>query len=663
MCGIAGIFGFDGLGEELSTVTTRMGDLLSHRGPDDAGVWMDRGAQVALIHRRLSIVDLSPSGHQPMKSHDGRYVIVFNGEIYNHTEIRRELDAAVAGIGWHGHSDTETLLEAISRWGIDAALRKSVGMYAFALWDAGQRRLHLVRDRMGEKPLYYGRIARSIAFSSELKGLAAHPAWTGELNRDSLVLFMRHGYVPAPHSIYSGIWKLNPGSMLTITDPVGDLMPQRRYWSAVAAASNGVADPVHQSAEETTETLELLLRQAVRQQMEADVPLGAFLSGGIDSSIVVAIMQSESSTAVKTFTIGFHEDDYDEARYAKSVAGHLGTNHTELYVTPEEALATVPLLPRIYDEPFADPSQIPTFLVSRLARTQVTVSLSGDGGDELFGGYNRYFWGRDLWRFFRLVPPPVRMLLAKGIGLLSPASWDYLYHHLSPTTKRNKRQKLFGDKLLKLMEILPATTPEQMYRLLTSMWKQPNGVVLQGLEPALISDSGVSDVVRDSTLGMMLSDTITYLPDDILVKLDRASMAVSLESRVPFLDHRLVEYAWRIPLSLKIDKNIGKIVLRRILHKLVPPALVDRPKQGFGVPIDSWLRGPLREWGEELLDEKRLVEDGYLNAHAVRGKWNEHQSKRRNWQYLLWCALMFQQWLADGKELRIASKHGIRHAA
>jgi len=388
-----------------------------------------------------------------------------------------------------------------------------------------------------------------------------------------------------------------------------------------------------------------MLREAVRRQMQADVPLGAFLSGGVDSSTIVALMQSESASRIRTFSIGFHEDAYDEAQYAKKVAAHLQTAHTELYVTPEEARAVVPLLPTVYDEPFADPSQVPTFLVSRLARSQVTVSLSGDGGDELFGGYNRYFWNRDLWRIFKWIPPQARSVIAKGIESIPPASWDYLYQYLFFGTSLSRRHRLFGDKLHKLAEIMPAATIDDMYELLVSHWGRSDEVVLGARRPESISDPHVNNVLGDSTLRMMLLDTTTYLPDDILVKLDRASMAVSLESRVPFLDHRLVEYAWRIPLSLKIKGNLGKVILRKILYKYVPRELIERPKQGFAVPIDSWLRGPLRDWAENLLDRDRLRDDGYLEASLVREKWAEHLSGRRNWQYLLWGVLMLQQWL------------------
>jgi asparagine synthase (glutamine-hydrolysing) len=646
MCGIGGILGSDQHRESLIALSRRMGDALRHRGPDDSDVWLDPDASISLVHRRLSIVDLSPSGRQPMTSHDGRLVIVYNGELYNHKAIRAELHAARGTIQWRGHSDTEVLLEAIAHWGLEGALKRSVGMYALAVWDRSTRTLHLARDRAGEKPLYYGRVGSSFTFASELKGLAVHPDWSAEINRDAVALFMRHSYVPTPHSIFANIWKLPPASIVSISDPHGSLPKPRRYWSPLAAASNGIADPDLSDERVIADRLETLLAEAVRQQMQADVPLGAFLSGGVDSSTIVAMMQAIGSSEVKTFSIGFHEDEYDEGKYAKEVARHLGTKHTELYVTPEEAIAVVGLLPEIYDEPFGDSSQIPTFLVSRLARTTVTVSLSGDGGDELFGGYNRYFWGRDLWRAFRWIPPKARGFLAKSIGRVPPAFWDSLYHSLYPRS-RPKRQKLVGDKLHKLADVMPAADPDAMYKLLTSTWKEPCELVLDATEPKSALSDSIGSVLSDPTHRMMLLDTMMYLPDDILVKLDRASMAVSLESRVPFLDHRLIEYAWRIPLSAKIDKNIGKIVLRNILYKYVPPHLIERPKQGFAVPIDSWLRGPLRDWAEDLLSEQRIRRDGFLDPIRVRDKWDEHQSGRRNWQYPLWTVLMFQHWLTD----------------
>jgi asparagine synthase (glutamine-hydrolysing) len=652
MCGIAGIFGFGGIEESARRTAQRMASALRHRGPDDEGIWIDENVEIALVHRRLSIIDLSSSGHQPMVSSDERLVLIFNGEIYNHADIRAEMRVAYPGIQWRGHSDTETLIEAVARWGLEKTLTRLLGMYAFAIWDRGLRRLHLVRDRLGEKPLYYGRIGRSFVFASELKGMTVHPRWTGDINRGALALYMRHNYVPSPYCIYAGISKLPPASVLTISNADQDSRSTpRRYWSPLAAASNGLAEPETADSSAIEKCLEQTLRDAVRGQLQADVPLGAFLSGGVDSSTVVALMQSESTSPVRTFSIGFHEDAYDEAQYARKVAAHLQTVHTELYVTPSEAMAVVPRLPAIYDEPFADPSQVPTFLVSQLARTQVTVSLSGDGGDELFGGYNRYFWTRDLWRVFKWIPAEARLAMAKGIESIPPGSWDYLYAHL--TLSRTKRHKLFGDKLHKLAEVMPARTPEEMYALLVSHWRHPEDLVLGAQALCQISDPHVNDIVRDATLRMMLLDTTTYLPDDILVKLDRASMAVSLESRVPFLDHRLVEYAWRIPLTLKVDRNVGKVILRKILYRFVPRELIERPKQGFALPIDRWLRGPLREWGESLLSEQRLREGGYLDPALVRTRWAEHLSGRRNWQYLLWGVLMWQEWLEHQRSFAV----------
>lgn len=655
MCGIAGIFGFGGIEDEVRRTANRMASALRHRGPDDEGIWIDETATIALVHRRLSIIDLSASGHQPMVSSDGRLVLIFNGEIYNHVDIRAELQAVSPGIQWRGHSDTETLVEAVARWGLEKTLARLLGMYAFAMWDRDLRRLYLVRDRLGEKPLYYGRVGRSFVFASELKGMTVHPRWTGDVDRGALALYMRHNYVPSPYCIYAGISKLPPASILTISSPDQySRSTPRRYWSPLAAASNGLAEPETEDESAIQERLEQTLRDAVRRQLQADVPLGAFLSGGVDSSTVVALMQSESTSPIRTFSIGFHEDAYDEAQYARRVAAHLQTAHTELYVTPSEAMAVVPRLPTIYDEPFADPSQVPTFLVSQLARTQVTVSLSGDGGDELFGGYNRYFWSRDLWRIFRWIPAEARLAMAKAIEAIPPGSWDYLYTRLSPSGPR--RHKLFGDKLHKLAEVMPARTPEEMYARLVSHWRRPEDLVLGARALRPISDPHVNDIVNDTTLRMMLLDTTTYLPDDILVKLDRASMAVSLESRVPFLDHRLVEYAWRIPLRLKIDGNVGKVILRKILYRFVPRELIERPKQGFALPIDTWLRGPLREWGESLLSQRRLREDGYLDPELVRTRWAEHLSGKRNWQYLLWGVLMWQEWLEHQRSVAVRNE-------
>ena len=650
MCAIAGVVGFEGLRspDGVTDLAAAMSQALQHRGPDDHGLWVDRDAQVAFVHRRLAIVDLSEHGHQPMLSHDGKLVMVFNGEIYNHPEIRGELDLARAGRPWRGHSDTETLLEGISEWGLHGALRRCTGMFAIAVWNRETRTLHLARDRLGEKPLYYGWLGGALVFASELKGIRAHPAFRGEVDRGALTLLMQYNYVPAPYSIYKGIRKLPAATTLTVAP--GDFRNPGQseptsYWTALEQVRRGQEDPLVASEAEVIRELDATLRKAIGQQMLADVPLGAFLSGGIDSSTIVALMQAQSSRPVKTFSIGFHEAGYDEAVHARAVATHLGTSHTELYVTPEQALAVIPRLPTIYDEPFCDSSQIPTFLVAQMARQHVTVALSGDGGDELFGGYNRYSWGRRIWKGLSPVPLPVRRAAAAVVTSVSPQSWDRVHSRVSRVSRRARRYGAVGDKLHKLAGIVGSRSADEVYMQLVSHWREPGSVVVNGAANSTVGVAALDGSVRDYTERMMLLDSLTYLPDDILVKVDRASMAVSLESRVPFLDHHVFALAWRIPLGLKIREGKGKWVLRQLLDRYVPRALIERPKMGFGVPIDSWLRGPLRHWAEDLLSESRLAREGFFVPTAVRLKWQEHLSGARNWQYLLWSVLMFQAWL------------------
>ena len=653
MCGLAGFLGggHRNAGDAVPAVLGRMADTIMSRGPDDFGVWC-ADAGIGLAHRRLSILDLSPAGHQPMACATGRYVIAFNGEIYNHLDLRAELEKAGAGgmasVPWRGHSDTETLLAGFAAWGIKATLERCIGMFAFAVWDRKTRVLTLGRDRLGEKPLYYGWQGSGdgacFLFGSEVKALKAHPSFAADINRDSLSLLMRHNYIPAPHSIYRGIFKLRAGSLLTVSldrrEPVIEA-----YWSLMNVAVSGNRSPLDGSPQEIVDELEGLLKSAVRQQMVADVPLGAFLSGGIDSSTVVALMQAQSDRPVKTFTIGFHEEGYNEAVHAKAVARHLGTDHTELYVTPQQALDVIPKLPTLYCEPFADSSQIPTFLVSQLARQKVTVSLSGDAGDELFAGYNRYLLARHLWGKLSRLPRGVRLLAAAGIRTMSPAAWNKLLWPLQPLAPRALRLANIGDKLHKGAGVLAARRVDDLYLGLVTHW-EPEGLVIGGQEPATclrgnpLPLSGLDDVQR-----MMAMDALTYLPDDILVKVDRAAMGVSLEGRVPFLDHRVVEFAWRVPQSLKLRDGVGKWILRQVLYRYVPKELIERPKMGFGVPIDAWLRGPLRDWAEALLEETRLRREGYFNPAPIRAKWAEHLSGQRNWQYLLWDVLMFQAWL------------------
>lgn len=648
MCGIAGFLDSSQVGAESEAALSRMTGALVRRGPDDLGLWVDREAGVGLGHRRLSILDLSPTGHQPMVSACGRYVVIFNGEIYNHLKLRQELGTLTAfstGDGpWRGYSDTETLLAAVVAVGVEAALKKYIGMFAFALWDRETRSLTLARDRLGEKPLYYGWQGKTFLFGSELKALREHPAFRSEINRDALSLYMRHNCIPAPYSIYQGIYKLLPGTWVTLRGDERNIVPQS-YWSAREAAEVGSRFPFVGSEAEARIALDNVLRQAVAGQMLADVPLGAFLSGGVDSSTVVALMQALSEHPVKTFTIGFHEASYNEAEHAHAVARHLGTEHTELYVTSKQAMAVIPKLPTLYDEPFADSSQIPTFLVSELARRHVTVSLSGDGGDELFGGYNRYFWATNIWRRVGWLPQPMRVALAGALEVLPPAAWDGVFKGLGHFFPTGWRYANPGDKLHKLAEILAARTPEEIYIGLVSHWKYPDKVVSDAHEPAtVLTDSARWAALPDFESRMMYLDQMTYLPDDILAKVDRAAMGVSLETRVPFLDHRVVEFAWSLPLSLKMRDAQGKWLLREVLSRYVPKDLIERPKMGFGIPLDVWLRGSLKGWAEELLDETRLRNECFFEPSVIRKKWDEHLAGRRNWSYHLWDVLMFQAW-------------------
>lgn len=644
MCGIAGFIGrLPSISIELAR---DMANAIAYRGPDDSGVWADADAGIALAHRRLSILELSAAGHQPMLSACGRYVIAFNGEIYNHLELRSELEKDL-GAQWRGHSDTETLLAAIALWGIEETLKKSLGMFAFALWDRVARNLILARDRLGEKPLYYGWLGDSFLFGSELKALKAHPAFNTEVNRDALALLMRHNYIPAPYSIWQGISKLPPGSFLSVS--VAKPEPRvSHYWSGKKIIEKGLCSPFAGSAEEAVSELESLLLAAVGQQMVADVPLGAFLSGGIDSSTIVALMQAQSIRPVRTFSIGFHEAQYNEAAYAKAVARHIGTDHTELYVTAADALNVIPRLPTLYDEPFSDSSQIPTFLVSQLAREQVAVSLSGDGGDELFCGYNRYLLTNRLWRKLSRLPIGVRKSMAVLLTAWSPATWNCLANPLMKASPGRFRQMNVGDKLHKGAQVLSCQTVGELYLNLVSHWQDPASLVIGATEPPTalnfseLQPSTTKDIER-----MMALDMLSYLPDDILTKVDRAAMGVSLETRVPFLDHRVVEFAWKLPLQYKLRDGIGKWVLREVLYKYVPKGLIDRPKMGFGVPIDNWLRGPLLEWADALLNENRLRSEGFFNPLPIKIKWQEHLSGKRNWHYYLWDILMFQAWLEE----------------
>ena len=649
MCGIAGFLDSSGSvnREEMARRVERMSGCLTHRGPDGGGMWLDARAGIALGHRRLSILDLSVDGSQPMRSRCGRHVISFNGEIYNHRALREELSAV--GHTFRGTSDTEVMLAAIAEWGVERALENFNGMFAFALWDARSCQLHLARDRAGEKPLYYGLLKRSVVFGSELKALRAHPDFETDIHRGALALYIRHGYIPAPHTIYKGIFKLPAGAIVTLPAAGLHALPAPRpYWRLREAAERGMADPFTGSSREAESHLELLLRDAVRLRMEADVPLGAFLSGGVDSSTVVALMQAQSTRRVRTFTIGFRKSSYNEAEQAGLVAKHLGTDHTELYVTSADAMAVIPRLASIYVEPFADSSQIPSVLVSQLARRHVTVGLSGDGGDELFGGYTRYLWAKDIWHRTGWAPRPIKKLAAQALTRVSVERWNAVFARFNDWLPAQTRQRNPGEKLHKLADVLQADSPERMYLAMVSQWEDPSSIVLESREPStLLSDPGQWIACDDFVQRMMYVDTATYLPDDILVKMDRASMSASLEARVPLLDHRLIEFAWKLPQSMKIQGGQGKWLLRQVLDKYVPKNLIDRPKMGFAVPIDEWLRGPLRGWAEELLNEKRLQSEGFFIPQPITSKWAEHLAGTRNRQYTLWNVLMFQAWLEE----------------
>jgi len=669
MCGIAGIWAAGRSQDEAGSLVAQaraMAEAIQHRGPDDHGMWVSANEGLVLTHRRLSILDLSPAGHQPMPSASGRFVMSFNGEIYNHLELREELEAQGAAPAWRGHSDTETFLAALERWGVDGTLKRCAGMFAIALWDAKERALTLVRDRFGEKPLYYGWVRPGhFVFGSELKALRACGGFDNAICREALAQYMRFLYVPAPRTIHRGIWKVEPGCYLRIAARAPAVSPDHplrpgavhdglsvvRWWSVAQGAEDGARTRIRDEGEALS-LLETTLTRAVSLQSVADVPLGAFLSGGVDSSTIVALMQHGSLKKVNTFTVGFENAQFDESPHARAVASHLGTAHSELLVTESETRDVIPLLPRMYDEPFADSSQIPTHVVCRAARRHATVAMSGDAGDELFGGYNRYLWGPSLWRWLKLMPYPVRSALGAAVGSVPGAAWDALgrsMHRMLPSRLGVTHPGSKADKLAVRLRGLRSI--DDFYKNLVSEWQQPASVVRGKDGPLIEPDSLLEDPppmagVEDVRSLMMYRDSVTYLPDDILCKVDRAAMAVSLETRVPFLDHRVAELAWRMPIEMKIRDGQGKWALRQILYKHVPPHLIERPKTGFSIPVGEWLRGPLKSWAEDLLNSERMDRDGYLSPEPIRRRWSEHQSGQRDHTHSLWAVLMFQSWLA-----------------
>lgn len=642
MCGIAGFIDPEGFSlKNAKQIGKAMGKSIQHRGPDDSGLWIDKDYGVTLSHQRLAIIDLSESAHQPMTSSSGRYVICFNGEIYNHKDLRSELESSGKSPLWRSHSDTETILACIDVYGLKETLVKLVGMFSIALWDNSAKEVILARDRTGEKPLYYGANGRLLLFGSELKALLAHPKFTPKINRDALCLYLRHNYIPQPHSIYEGIKKLPPGHFVKLKKSA---IPEE-YWSLNQNITSAKLNPFLGSETEALSQLDKLLVSTVKGQMQADVPLGAFLSGGVDSSLILAIMQEQSSYPIESFTIGFDNKEFNEAPFGKEVAKYLGTNHNELYVSSKTAREVIPNLPKIYDEPFSDSSQIPTFLVSEMAQKQVKVCLSGDGGDEVFGGYNRYTWGNSFLSKQVNIPKPFRTFATKLITSIPPSIWNKLLAPAFQLTPQKFRYSNIGEKLHKIAKIFNCSSFEEVYRVLISHWNFPENIVIGGHEPqTILTSKGEIPNNLSNEEQMMFYDMMMYLPGDILVKIDRAAMSVSLETRAPFLDHRVIHLASQLPLDMKIRNGTNKWCLRQLLYKRVPKHLIERPKMGFGVPIGDWLRGPLRDWAEHLLAEKNIVQSGYFKNSDIQKKWKEHLSGDRNWHYYLWDILMFESW-------------------
>lgn len=642
MCGITGFISRGGSRPEAQADLQRMTRVLAHRGPDSEGYWQSPDGRVNLGHRRLAIIDLTHAGHQPMLTPDGSRVISYNGEIYNFPELREEL--VKQGVTFRGSSDTEVLLEALVRWGVELALKRLNGMFAFAYWDQRERKLWLARDRFGEKPLYYSWQKGMFFFGSELKALAQHPAFVREIDRSILPTYLRFNYVPWPNCIFKDVCKLAPGHYLE-ADLSGEVRESKPYWRLHDMVEGRELDGRAPETSSLIDDLDQLLSKAVRQRMLSDVPLGAFLSGGVDSSVVVALMQKQSSRPVKTFTIGFWETNYNEAADAANVAKHLGTEHHEYYISSRECVDVIARLPEIYDEPYADSSQIPTTLVSQFTRKHVTVALSGDGGDEMFGGYNRYIWSRRIWPLLNSFPPGLRKIARDMAYRLSPTQWDVVFSALNPMLPRKFQVRGAGDKLHKLANAVGARDTDALYRSFVSQWQNPAQIISNVQERhSLLDAPEACPPGLDFVEKMMYLDQLTYLPSDILCKVDRATMSASLEARVPFLDNEVARFAWSLPVLTKLHRGNSKWPLRQVLKRYVPEKLFERPKAGFGIPVGDWLREPLRDWAEDLLSRANLEDGGWLNAKAVRNNWAEHLSGRRNLVHQLWSVLMFLSW-------------------
>mgnify|MGYP001169517130 CR=1 FL=1 len=648
MCGIAGFWrdNSDQNTDWLEKTASTMANTLVHRGPDDSGTWVDREVGIAFGHRRLSIIDVSKAGHQPMVSADGRFVITFNGEVYNFQKLRKKLEKL--GHRFRGHSDTEVMLASFIEWEVEGSLKRFNGMFAFALWDRRDRLLYLARDRIGEKPLYYGVQNGTFFFASELKAIWAHTEFRPIIDRDALASFLRFSYVPSPNSIYKGIKKLLPGHFLCLNSPLNESNSQP-YWSLKEVMLESKKAPFSGSDKEAVDELERCLKKTVKSRMVSDVPLGAFLSGGIDSSTIVALMQSQSERPINTFSIGFHEQDFNEAVHAKKVAKHLGTNHTELYINPKEAMEVIPKLPEMYDEPFADSSQIPTHLISILTRQHVTVALTGDGGDELFAGYNRYLIAERLWKVAGRIPEALKNRTADFMAGISPESVERFYGKIEGILPRKMKVSLPTEKFYKLARVLRATSSSQaVYKRIVSIIHAPEELLTSGNElVTVLDDEALWQKIDNTVLTMLYLDLMTYHPDDILQKVDRAAMAVSLETRVPYLDHDLVEFIMSLPLEMKIRNGSSKWILRQVLYRHLPQKLMERPKMGFAIPVGEWIKGSMREWAEELIAQNRIEQENYFNTQAVGEMWQQHLSGRFNRTHELWNILMFQSWLGN----------------